>query len=363
MTVRRLEKSWQYDFKAPGSNKRHRQAGFRTKAEALAAEKRAREEVISGHRRILFADAYQAFLDASDIQDRTRDTYQSMWPHLKPVLAHLYIEEVTTTELDTLKQALPKKFGPRSINKHLTFVGTVLRFMWKRQHLKSLPYIPKVKEVRKPVEWYSTAERDAFLAGMFEHYPQWFLFFYTTMRLGLRTGEVYALARSRTHLTANPARILIDRAVQKGHKEREAELKPRKNNEAYTVEISSDIVTAIEWHIERGYSGSEFYFSESGKFPKYLDSHKLPQRNVQRALGLRELSHHRLGRHSVGSQAAEMGHTLKAIQAQLGHRTSQSTVRYLHASDRAKLRLVTGLAPSAPPHVNHRSTSSETEVA
>ena len=37
--------------------------------------------------------------------------------------------------------------------------------------------------------------------------------------------------------------------------------------------------------------------------PRYIASHKRPLHTVQRALGLRELSHHKIGRHSVGGQA------------------------------------------------------------
>ncbi len=334
-------------------------AGFRTKAEAIAAERRAREEVINGHRRIRFIDAYQEYLKATRLQDRTRDTYDEMWPTIEPALGHLYIEEVTTSELDSFKQSLPARLGARSVNKRLALVSAVLRFMWKRQKLASLPYIPKEKETRKPIEWYTLEERDAFLAGIYEQFPQWFLFFYATMRLGLRAGEVYALSRSRTRTDAKPASILIDRAVQQGRTNRPAMLKNRKNHEAYMVEITQDIVDAIEWHIAMGYSGDEFYFSKDGTFPTFIDSHNRPRVTVQKRLGLRLLSHHRLGRHSVGSQAAELGHTIKAIQAQLGQRSSQSAERYIHTSNRSKLRLIEGLAPSAPPHVNHRSTSNE----
>jgi hypothetical protein len=54
---------------------------------------------------------------------------------------------------------------------------------------------------------------------------------------------------------------------------------------------------------------------------------------------------------------------VKAIQAQLGHRSRQSTDMYIAASSSsaAQLRLVRGLAPSAPAHVNLTSTDSSKE--
>ncbi len=72
---------------------------------------------------------------------------------------------------------------------------------------------------------------------------------------------------------------------------------------------------------------------------------------------LRPLSHHGLGRHSVASQTVTNGHPIKAVQAQLGHRSEQSTHLYAHLGSHAQLRLVESLQPVAPPHVNVRSTS------
>jgi len=80
----------------------------------------------------------------------------------------------------------------------------------------------------------------------------------------------------------------------------------------------------------------------------------LERSKVQRKLGLRELKHHAIGRHSVASQAATGGESIKAIQAQLGHRSEQSTHRYAHLGSKAQLRLIEGLKPQSPPHVSGR---------
>jgi integrase len=100
-----------------------------------------------------------------------------------------------------------------------------------------------------------------------------------------------------------------------------------------------------------------YLFSKDGTFPRYIDSYKRPMVAVQRARGLRPLSHHALGRHSVASQAVTNGHSIEAVQAQLGHRSEQSTHMYAHLGSHAQLRLVESLQPVAPPHVNVRSTS------
>jgi hypothetical protein len=44
------------------------------------------------------------------------------------------------------------------------------------------------------------------------------------------------------------------------------------------------------------------------------------------------------------------------VQAQLGHRSEQSTHKYAHLGSKAQRALLDHLAPLAPPHVNLVST-------
>ncbi len=336
-----------YDF-AIGGFGRQRKAGFCSKQEALIAEKRAREDLLSGARRFTFEEAHKKYLSATDIRDRTRDSFSHMWKQIGPRLGYLYLEEITTSAIDSFKEKLKGKLGPKTINNHLALIRVILRFMWKREHLKGVPYIPMMKVPKKKPDWYSQEERDRFLEGMFNMYPAWYLFFYLTMRLGLRVSEVYAVSLSR--IREVPPQLVVDRQVQRGLGKRPAKLIERKNYEGYVLDLTEDVVEAIRWHVQQGYSGEEFLFSKDGEFPRFIDSYKRPMREVQKELKLRRLSHHQLGRHSVASQAVTGGVPIKAVQAQLGHRSEQSTHQYAHLGSRAQLRLVEGLMPSSPPH-------------
>jgi len=62
------------------------------------------------------------------------------------------------------------------------------------------------------------------------------------------------------------------------------------------------------------------------------------------------LSHHKVGRHSVASQAVTSGESVKAVKAQLGHKSEQSTHKYAHLGSGAQRRLVEGLKPGRAPH-------------
>ena len=48
----------------------------------------------------------------------------------------------------------------------------------------------------------------------------------------------------------------------------------RKNNEAYALDRTQDIVEAIRWHIRQGYAGPEFLFSKDGRFPRYIEARR-----------------------------------------------------------------------------------------
>jgi integrase len=345
--IRKLDKSWQYDFKLP-DKKRVRKGGYRTRQAALAAGQKHLLKAESGIDEIPFAEAYEAYMAATKMKDRSRDSNTHHWARIGPLLGHYLIEEVDTSALDVFKQKLPTHWKPQTVNHYLGLVRAVLRFMWKRGKLSHVPYIPMASMPRKHQDWYTQEERDRFLDGMFRMYPKWYLFFYLTCRLGLRRGEVYAI--SHQQIRHIPPGLIVDRQLQTAKKDRPAMLITRKNDEAYTLSLTSDVLAAITWHIDQGYAGDEFLFFKTGEIPRWLDGHMKPLRGVQKALGLRRLGHHAIGRHSVASQAATGGESIKAIQAQLGHRSEQSTHKYAHLGSRAQLRVVEALAPMSPPH-------------
>jgi len=346
MTQRKQNGSWLYDFTLTGHG-RQRKSGFLSRAEAAAAEKQARIDLLEGRKRTTLDGAFNAYLSATPMKDRSRESALRHWRDVSPILGTTFIEDVDTVAVDRLRASIPAHLGPKSVNHRLSLVRTVLRFMWTRGRLASVPFVPTLRVPDSHQDWYTEAERDLLLDGIFARFPAWYAFFYVTTRLGLRRGEVYAIAHDRIR----GDRLIVDRAVQEGRGERRARLVPRKNNRMVTLMLPPDVIDAIRWHVERGYAGPEFLFSSDGTWPHKLNGHAKVLRHVQDELGLRRLGHHRIGRHSVASQAATGGHSIKTIQAQLGHRSESSTHRYSHLGNVAQLRLVEGLRPEKPPHM------------
>lgn len=350
MVTRKRGAGYEFDFTLLG--KRYRKARFRTKAEAVAAEMRKREEVLSGKRRVTFGEAFDAYMQATKMAITTREGYQKFWDRdIRKHLAALYVEEVRVEAINKVKASLslPGNLGPKSVNQRMIVIRSVLRFAWKNEWLAAVPHVPFESEERRHIETYDAAEHARLLVGMFEQQPAWYLFFYVTCRLGLRTGEVYALTHDSFRRAQS--KLVVDKVFERGTKDRPALLKhTRKAGDTMQLEVTDDIFDAYDWHCARGFAGAEFVFCARDVAPKYLDSHKVPLALVQKALGLRPISHHRIGRHSVGMLAGESGASLKAIQTQLGHKSSQSTLKYLHAAKGEQRKIMETLRPEKAPH-------------
>jgi site-specific recombinase XerD len=339
----------EYDFRLLGE--RERKGRFRTAKEAQQAERLKREELLSGKKTMLFSEAYEKYMASLGRKAiSTVESYKRYWEDdIQEHLAHLYLEDVSTDALDGCKQKMPPKWSAKTINQRLILIRAVLRFAWKRQWLAAVPFVPMEKLDTPEVQWHQVDERDALLEGFFTHQPRWYFFFYLSSRLGLRVGEVYPF--QHTQMRCDRLQVVIDRAAERGTKERDVIVKlHRKAKDTLTLEITPDIVSAYRWHCAQGFAGEVLVFCPNDVVPKYLDSHKVPLEIVLKKTGIRRLTHHKLGRHSVGSQADDAGATQKSIQRQLGHKSAASTAKYVHGSSKGQREIVEKLRPTRAPH-------------
>ena len=167
MTVRKRERSWYYDFTLEGFG-RHKKAGFRTKAEAEEAEKRKREELRLGRRRFTLAQAFEMYLSANKMKDRSRDTYRGHWRRdISPVLAHYSIADVATSPLDELLLPLPVHLRPNSVHHRPCLVDTLLRFILIRVHLQAVLYWSSETAPYLPPACLSQPRSARLLGGIF----------------------------------------------------------------------------------------------------------------------------------------------------------------------------------------------------
>ena len=82
---------------------------------------------MSDRKPITLADAYEQYMAANiNMKPLGRDHWHRRWPLISPVFGHLYLDEVTTLEMDKLKQSLPAHYAPSTVNHHLALVRAVL---------------------------------------------------------------------------------------------------------------------------------------------------------------------------------------------------------------------------------------------
>ena len=347
MGVRKRGDKWEFDFRHFG--KRVRDGGYPTKRMAELAEKKRQEELLSGGKQMTYAELWTEFLAATKHKPLTREKYIWLYDtYLRGTLGHLYLTEFSTHVFDKLKQQFDPKLGMSTVNLYLTLANAPLTFAWRRNWMPHPPWLPKEKEPVKRERWYTVEQRDAFLEGVFDHAPQWYLFFYLTCRLGLRRGEAYAIEHPQ--FLRETSELLIDKAAVQGTKERPLEIHLRKGNDTLTLRVTQDVFDAYDWHCKMGYAGARYVMVPGDVLPTYLDSHKSAMRTVQKRLGLPRFPHHAIGRHSVASQAVEGNQHPKAIQQQLGHKRAETTHRYMHAKKGAQLKILESLRPSHAPH-------------
>jgi hypothetical protein len=84
----------------------------------------------------------------------------------------------------------------------------------------------------------------------------------------------------------------------------------------------------VDWYTKKERdTKKERYQLLEGMFRLETALHRQPREALDShtaELGLRSLSHHEVGRHSVASQAVSSGQSAKAVQAQIRHRSEQS---------------------------------------
>jgi hypothetical protein len=75
--------------------------------ERLLAEKRAREDLLSGARRFVFRDGYAEYMAATRMKDRGRDAYEHVWKRIEPALGHLLLVCTATDHAFSPKLTTP----------------------------------------------------------------------------------------------------------------------------------------------------------------------------------------------------------------------------------------------------------------
>jgi integrase len=238
-----------------------------------------------------------------------------------------------------------RSLSPKTINEHLSCLSTMLNQAKEWGYLYKNPCEGVDRLELEPEEWdfYTAEEADRWLKTCLDLEPEWYPFFLTGFRTGLRLGEMFGLEWGD-----------IDFAKRKIHVRRAVSGKQvtlPKSGKRRVVEMSPQLAQVLKGH---KHLISPLVFCTGSGERLNRDRIKHPWNRITRGAGMRQLRHHDM-RHSFASQLVMKGVPLLAVQQLLGHASLTMTMRYAHLAPGASQTFISLLDD-----VSANSFSSET---
>ena len=289
----------------------------------------------------------------ADVQCKpsTRRSYEQLLRiHLRPRFGHKALTDIRREEIKrflaelsqanhTVKDISILKFSKNTLRLIVCALRAVLNAAVENGLIDSNPAsrVGKFAKTDKPAHQASAMTRqetEDFLAAVKEVCPEWYPFFLTALRAGLRKGELIALKWGDIQFGANAddqnRYILVQRSSYRGH------FTTPKGNRWRRVDLSKQLRNALlELRDERmleAFIAGQGGIAEYLVFPSHAGTVIKPdnifRRYMQPALekaGLRRFRFHDL-RHSFGSLLIQNGASLAYVKEQMGHSSIQITV-------------------------------------
>ena len=232
------------------------------------------------------------------------------WSHLREIFGKLQPKVITRQLIEKYKQQrLSDGVKPRTINKELSYLSSLLRWAAENDHCDPLPFVinkfpGKMTKPPKPRP-ISPAQITALYEAIDEGYR---LVFLLMADLGLRRNEAMTLTREQVEFDSGTIFV-----IGKGSKER-------------VLPITTDRLM-LELVKKKDMRGWLTFNKQTGK--PYLTIRKALLRAAEK-VGLGKHLYHHLLRHSFGTVATVAGYDQSALQAIMGHASPNTTGMYQH---------------------------------
>lgn len=332
MSVYKRGNRWNFDFCIRRRRYREVIPEARTKAQALEAESRAREEVYAGKfgaRRIPDLETYCVKVFEPWVNNNHLSARQTRYrlKHLRQFFGNRKLDQITVLEAEKYKRRrLDLHISPSTINKELKLLKMILRQAHDAGVIQLNP-LRAIRFMREPSHRQrvlTPEEEERLLAAC----PDGFSVRLTSLRhaivialaTGMRRGEIYGL---RWHQIDYQRNVIT--------------IEQTKTNKPRVIPISAPLLAMIE-ALPRSKKHDRVLL---GNFFEQLWQH------AKARAGLSDFHFHDL-RHTAATRMLDAGVDPFTIQAILGHSSLAMTARYSHAtSDGARLALEK-LATSLP---------------
>jgi len=238
--------------------------------------------------------------------------------HLLPLWSKKSLEDIASIDIEEYKQKKVKiDLSPKTINNHLTVLGTCLRTAKDWKYIKEVPKIKKLKVPPSESDYLTVEESKELL----QHADSiWYRMIFTVLKTGMRLGELRGLRWE--DINWEKGILTVTRSIYK-----KDYICPPKSNKTRKIPISESLKDVL-WPY-RSKTGYVFLFREGTNIRNDVCRNNLHR--ICNKAGLRRIGWHRL-RHSFASHLAEQNISPLYIKELLGHSDIRTTMRYTHLS-------------------------------
>ena len=243
--------------------------------------------------------------------------------HLVPLLGQERLDEITSEDVQRLKQNLHNK-ARKTVNNVLTVLSKLMKVAVEWNVIEAVPCVIKLLRVAPhEADFHDFDEYERLVDAAEASNPNTHLIVLLGGDAGLRCGEVMAL--EWTDVDFSKRQLCVARAEWRGN------VTVPKGGRFRRIPTTSRLTEALRAH--RHLRGSRIVCQDGGEpFTQHLVQNYV--RRAARKANLANVGVHIL-RHTFCSHLAMRGAPAKAIQELAGHKDLSTTQRYMHLSPAA----------------------------
>jgi integrase len=264
------------------------------------------------------------------LKRNTREGYQRVLKvHLLPAWGSRLLDSITRADVKALllgKRQAGKAQG--TVQNIQIVLSSIFTYALEDEVLTAHPAQRMGKFIRKgdrkkDVKPLTREQATAFLAGVQEHYPDYYAMFLCAFRTGLRFGELLGLKWDDVNVAGNF--IEVQRSFSHGHMDTPKSKKSRR------VDLSNQLKLVLLQHkgaVQRRFKGKlpapVFPDSQGGHYNGDNVRHRVFVPLIEKL----DVAHFRIHdiRHTFASQLLANGAPIVYVKEQMGHASIQTTV-------------------------------------
>ena len=299
-------------------------------------------EALKDYGEVTYPEFVEIFMNDLEVEPRTIHYYKDYllkrtMDYFRPMriadIKRAHVLDFIKQLQKTISQATGKPLSPKTIKHHRDALRALLNYAIYLGIIDKNPADGiKIEAVPNQVfgRYYEPDEVEKILTALQKHGDfRYYVFFMLQLYAGCRPSEIYGLMWSKIDFERE--RITIDQALVKSHEAEGYVLKPTKTEDRRIKPLPGSLVLLLGQLKELSPGVTDYVFTNAqgehlgeGSFKEYL-------RYFCKKHGLKYLSPYAI-RHTTGTLLSANGIPMANIASQLGHASTQTTSKYVHAT-------------------------------